>query len=166
MTMSLGTNTLAFEAKMLTLPQLLSQRGQLKHPIVLTNGVFDLLHRGHVTYLAQARALGGSLVVAINTDASVRKLGKGSNRPINTGSNRAAVLAALAAVDAVIEFDEDTAEAVVAAVQPDVYVKGGDYTVDSLPEAKVVASYGGRTEVIAFLHDTSTTKIVTQLQKP
>jgi rfaE bifunctional protein nucleotidyltransferase chain/domain len=154
-----------FEIKMLTLPLLLTQRGQLKTPIVLTNGVFDLLHRGHVTYLAQARALGGSLVVAINTDASVRRLGKGSNRPINTASNRAAVLSALACVDAVIEFDEDTAEAVVAAVQPDIYVKGGDYTVDTLPEAKIVATYGGRTEVIAFLHDTSTTKIINKLQR-
>ncbi len=153
-----------FENKILSISQLLAQRGQLKKPIVLTNGVFDLLHRGHVTYLAQARSLGGSLVVAINTDASVRRLGKGSNRPINTGNNRAAVLAALAAVDAVIEFDDDTAEAVVAAIKPDIYVKGGDYTVDTLPEASIVASYGGRTEVIAFLHNTSTTKIVQQLQ--
>ncbi len=153
-----------FESKVQTLSQLLTRRPQLEPPVVLTNGVFDLLHRGHVTYLAQARALGGSLVVAINTDASVKRLGKGSNRPINTANNRAAVLAALAAVDAVIEFDEDTAETLVAAVKPDIYVKGGDYTVDSLPEAKVVANYGGRTEVIAFLHDTSTTKIVQQLQ--
>jgi D-glycero-beta-D-manno-heptose 1-phosphate adenylyltransferase len=164
--MNLVTTAPDFEAKMLTLPQLLVQRGQLKKPIVLTNGVFDLLHRGHVTYLAQARALGGSLVVAINADASVRRLGKGSNRPINTSSNRSAVLSALAAVDAVIEFDEDTAQAVVAALKPDIYVKGGDYTVDALPEAKIVASYGGRTELIAFLHDTSTTKIVQQLQHP
>lgn len=153
-----------FEARVHTLASLLAQRHELKAPIVLTNGVFDLLHRGHVTYLAQARALGGSLVVAMNTDASVRRLGKGSNRPINTAANRAAVLAALASVNAVITFDEDTAEAVVSAVKPDIYVKGGDYTVDTLPEAKIVASYGGRTEVIPFLHQTSTTKIVEQLQ--
>ncbi len=154
---------LSFETKIMSMPQLLAKRAQMAQPLVLTNGVFDLLHRGHVTYLAQARALGGSLVVAINTDASVKRLGKGSNRPINNADNRAAVLAALSAVDAVLVFDEDTATAVVGAVKPDIYVKGGDYTVDSLPEAHVVASYGGRTQVIAFLHDTSTTKIVNQL---
>jgi rfaE bifunctional protein nucleotidyltransferase chain/domain len=92
-------------------------------------------------------------------------LGKGSDRPINTANDRAAVLAALASVDAVIEFDDDTAEAVVAALKPQIYVKGGDYTVGTLPEAKVVAAYGGRTEVIAFLHDTSTTKIIQKLQR-
>jgi rfaE bifunctional protein nucleotidyltransferase chain/domain len=156
-------NPLAFESKILTLPQLLNVRSQFATPVVMTNGVFDLLHRGHVTYLAQARSLGGSLIVAINTDASVRRLGKGANRPINNRVNRATVLAALQAVDAVIEFDEDTAEAVVAALKPDIYVKGGDYTVDALPEAKIVASYGGTTQVIPFLHNTSTTKIVEQL---
>ncbi len=153
-----------FEDKITTLPQLLAIRQRLAPPIVLSNGVFDLLHRGHVTYLAQARALGGSLVVAINTDASVKRLGKGSNRPINTANDRAAVLAALAAVDAVLVFDEDTAQTVVAALKPEIYVKGGDYSVERLPEATVVAAYGGRTEVIAFVHDTSTTKIVKQLQ--
>jgi D-glycero-beta-D-manno-heptose 1-phosphate adenylyltransferase len=159
-----STAPIGFENKINSLPQLLANRGLLQAPVVLTNGVFDLLHRGHVTYLAQARALGGSLVVAINTDASVKRLGKGSNRPINTANDRAAVLAALAAVDAVVVFDDDTAEQVVAAIQPDIYVKGGDYTVASLPEAAVVAAYGGHTQVIAFLHDTSTTKIVKQLQ--
>lgn len=152
-----------FESKIMSIQQLMVNRQRFTSPLVLTNGVFDLLHRGHVTYLAQARALGGSLIVAVNSDASVKRLGKAINRPINTADNRAAILAALSSTDAVVVFDETTAESVVTILKPDIYVKGGDYTVDSLPEAKIVANYGGTTVVIPFLHDLSTTKIVNRL---
>lgn len=158
-------SALSFEQKICTLDNLIALRTKLPAPVVLTNGVFDLLHRGHVTYLAQARSLGGSLIVAINSDASVKRLGKGSNRPINTASNRAAVLAALESVSALLVFDDDTACGLVRHLKPDIYIKGGDYTLNSLPEAQVVASYGGRTEIIPFLHNTSTTKIVKQLKQ-
>jgi rfaE bifunctional protein nucleotidyltransferase chain/domain len=136
----------------------------LPHPIVMTNGVFDLLHRGHVTYLAQARALGASLVVAVNTDASVKRLGKGDDRPINTCEDRMAVLAALESVSLVVAFDEDTALEIVKTVKPDIYVKGGDYQMDQIPEGKAVLAYGGQVQAIVFEHDRSTTKTLAKLR--
>jgi rfaE bifunctional protein nucleotidyltransferase chain/domain len=136
----------------------------LPKPIVMTNGVFDILHRGHVTYLARARALGASLVVAVNTDASVKRLGKGDDRPINTCADRLAVLAALEAVDLVLAFDEDTALEAVLKVKPDVYVKGGDYQMHDIPEGKAVLAYGGQVQAIAFEHDRSTTKLLAKVQ--
>lgn len=136
----------------------------LPKPIVMTNGVFDILHRGHVTYLARARALGASLVVAVNTDASVKRLGKGDERPINTCADRLAVLAALEAVDLVLAFDEDTALEAVLKVKPDVYVKGGDYQMHDIPEGKAVLAYGGQVQAIAFEHDRSTTKLLAKVQ--
>src|SRR5450830_2134432 len=117
---------------------------QLPRPLVFTNGVFDVLHRGHVLYLAQARALGASLVVALNTDASARRLGKGADRPLNNETDRAFVMAALASTSLVTWFDEGTPLELIAQVRPDILVKGGDYDMSALPETRVVQSWGGR----------------------
>lgn len=117
--------------------------------IVFTNGCFDILHVGHVRYLQKARSLGDLLVVGVNTDASVRKL-KGPDRPINSESDRAEVLAALECVDYVSLFDEDTPIELIQAIKPDVDVKGGDYKLEDMPEAEVVREYGGRVEIIPF----------------
>ncbi len=154
-----------FENKICNPTQLHVQLSKLAKPIVLTNGVFDLLHRGHVTYLAQAKALGGSLVVAVNTDASVRRLGKGEERPINTCADRMAVLAALESVDLVMSFDEDTALQAVEMVRPDIYVKGGDYDMLAIPEGQAVLAYGGQVRAIDFEHDRSTTKTLQKLRQ-
>lgn len=129
----------------------------LARPIVFTNGVFDILHRGHVTYLAQARALGGSLVVAINTDASVRLLGKGDDRPYNTEIDRAVVLAALGSVDCVTSFGERTPCALIERVRPDIYVKGGDYDIETLEETRLVRSWGGTALALSLVDGYSTT---------
>src|SRR5881398_3936212 len=128
--------------------QLAERVAALARPIVFTNGVFDILHRGHVTYLAQARSLGASLVVAVNTDASVKRLGKGDDRPLNTLDDRMAVLAALESVSLVVEFDEDTALEVVQEARPDIYAKGGDYVMSEIPEGKEVIAYGGKAVAI------------------
>jgi rfaE bifunctional protein nucleotidyltransferase chain/domain len=136
----------------------------LPKPIVMTNGVFDILHRGHVTYLARARALGGSLVVAVNTDASVKRLGKGGERPINTCDDRLAVLAALEAVDMVLAFEEDTALEAVLKIKPDLYVKGGDYQMQDIPEGQAVLAYGGQVQAISFEYDRSTTKLLAKVK--
>lgn len=154
-----------FENKLCTRTQLKERVAQLPQPVVLTNGVFDILHRGHVTYLAQARALGGSLVVAVNTDASVRRLGKGDDRPLNSCEDRSAVLAALEAVSLVVPFDEDTALQVVQEARPDIYVKGGDYDMSAIPEGQAVLSYGGRAIAIDFEHDRSTTKLLSKVRQ-
>lgn len=156
---------LTFENKMCTHEDVAEQLLSLPHPVVMTNGVFDLLHRGHVTYLAQAKALGASLVVAVNTDASVRRLGKGDDRPINTCADRMAVLAALGAVDLVLAFDEDTALQAVHLVRPDIYVKGGDYDMHAIPEGQAVLAYGGQVRAIDFEHDRSTTKTLQKLRQ-
>ena len=136
----------------------------LPRPIVMTNGVFDILHRGHVTYLAAAKKLGASLVVAVNTDASVKRLGKGDDRPVNTCTDRMAVLEALKAVDLVFSFEEDTALAAVNAVRPDIYVKGGDYQMDAIPEGKAVLAYGGQVAAIAFEFDRSTSQLLNKVR--
>ena len=132
--------------------------------IVFTNGCFDILHAGHVRYLAAARAFGDVLVLGLNSDASVRRL-KGESRPINGEQDRAEVVGGLRSVDYVTIFDEQTAEAVVALVKPDVYVKGGDYTLDTLPEAKIVAAGGGRTEFIEMVAGRSTTKVIERIKQ-
>lgn len=154
-----------FEKKICDHDNVAEQLRSLPHPVVMTNGVFDLLHRGHVTYLAQAKALGASLVVAVNTDASVRRLGKGDDRPINTCVDRMAVLAALASVDLVLSFDEDTALQAVNLVRPDIYVKGGDYDMHTIPEGQAVLAYGGQVRAIDFEHDRSTTKTLQKLRQ-
>ena len=153
-----------FEDKLTTRALLRQRIEALPKPVVLTNGVFDILHRGHVTYLEQARDLGASLVVAVNTDASVRRLGKGDDRPINNCADRMAVLAALESVSLVVEFDEDTALEVVQEGRPDIYAKGGDYQMDAIPEGLAVLAYGGRVEAITFRHDRSTTKLLNKVR--
>lgn len=153
-----------FENKICSRSDLAARVAQLPKPVVLTNGVFDILHRGHVTYLAQARALGGSLVVAVNTDASVKRLGKGDDRPLNSCADRMAVLAALESVALVVEFDEDTALQVVQQARPEIYAKGGDYDMTAIPEGQAVAAYGGRAVAIDFEHDRSTTKLLSKVR--
>jgi len=138
--------------------------GALPRPIVFTNGVFDILHRGHVSYLDEAAQLGASLIVGVNTDASVRRLNKGPERPINPEQDRAALLAALACVDAVVLFDEDTPEALIAALRPDLIVKGGDYDMEALPETALVRSWGGDAVAIPFEFQRSTTALVKKLR--
>lgn len=136
----------------------------LPRPLVFTNGVFDVLHRGHVMYLAQARALGASLVVALNTDASVRRLGKGPDRPLNTEADRAFVMAALASTSLVTWFEEDTPLELIAELKPDILVKGGDYDMQKLAETRVVESYGGRALALPFVDGYSTTALVRKIQ--
>lgn len=137
---------------------------QLPRPLVFTNGVFDVLHRGHVIYLAQARALGASLVVALNTDASARRLGKGPDRPLNQEADRALVIAALASTTLVSWFDEDTPLALVAELRPDILVKGGDYDMQKLPETALVESWGGRALALPFVDGYSTTALVRKIR--
>jgi D-beta-D-heptose 7-phosphate kinase / D-beta-D-heptose 1-phosphate adenosyltransferase len=131
--------------------------------IVLTNGCFDILHRGHITYLSRAKALGDILIVGVNADASVRRL-KGPDRPINTLDDRAQVLAALSCVDEVIAFDEATPIELIRALHPDVFVKGGDYTRETLPEAPLVEQLGGVVEILDYLPDRSTTGLITRIR--
>lgn len=155
----------SFEQKICDRASLVARVAALPQPVVLTNGVFDILHRGHVSYLAQARALGASLVVAVNTDASVKRLGKGEDRPLNSCADRMAVLAALEAVDLVVPFDEDTALEVVRQVRPALYAKGGDYDMAAIPEGQEVLAYGGRAVAIAFEHDRSTSKLLARARQ-
>lgn len=155
-----------FEAKVLGLDALREavEQGRLARPLVFTNGVFDILHRGHVSYLDEAAQLGASLIVGVNTDASVRRLNKGPERPINPEQDRAALLAALTCVDAVVLFDEDTPEALIAALRPDLIVKGGDYDMEALPETALVRSWGGDAVAIPFEFQRSTTALVKKLR--
>ena len=132
--------------------------------MVFTNGVFDVLHRGHVVYLAQARELGASLVVAVNTDASARRLGKGPDRPLNNEQDRAIVLAALRSVSLVTWFDEDTPWQLIDQLRPAILVKGGDYDMSRLPETALVESYGGRAQAIPFVPGYSTTDLVRRIR--
>jgi rfaE bifunctional protein nucleotidyltransferase chain/domain len=134
-------------------------------PVVFTNGVFDVLHRGHASYLAQARSLGGSLVVALNSDASAKRLGKGPDRPLNNESDRAALMAALESVSLVTWFDEDTPLELITELRPDVLVKGGDYDMGKLPETQVVLAYGGRAQAIPFVDGYSTTALVQKIRQ-
>ncbi len=136
----------------------------LPQPVVFTNGVFDVLHRGHATYLAQARALGASLVVALNSDASARRLGKGPERPLNNEHDRAALMAALESVSLVTWFDEDTPLALISRLKPAVLVKGGDYDMSKLAETKFVESYGGKALAIPFVDGYSTTALVNRIR--
>lgn len=153
-----------FESKLCALAALGARVAALPRPVVLTNGVFDLLHRGHVTYLARARALGGSLVVAVNSDASARRLGKGPERPLNRCADRMAVLAALESVSLVTAFEEATAVEAVRHAAPDIYVKGGDYVIEDTLEGRAALAAGGRVVAIAFEHDRSTTDVVRRIR--
>ncbi|MCF7696727.1 MULTISPECIES: D-glycero-beta-D-manno-heptose 1-phosphate adenylyltransferase [Mycetohabitans] len=154
----------SFERKIVEWQTLLARRALLGAPVVFTNGVFDILHRGHVTYLDDARALGACLVVGVNSDASVRQLGKGDDRPINAQADRMALLAALESVDYVVMFDEATPIELIRALHPDILVKGGDYDMDKLPESALVRSWGGRALAIPFEHDRSTTKLLQRVR--
>ena len=132
--------------------------------IVFTNGVFDILHRGHITYLEQAAAMGHRLVVGLNSDASVKRLGKGEDRPLNTEDDRAHVLAALRCVDAVVIFDQDTPLELIQAVHPDVLVKGGDWTVDKIVGGEYVKKYGGEVLSLPLVEGLSTTSLVERIR--
>jgi rfaE bifunctional protein nucleotidyltransferase chain/domain len=153
-----------FERKVCPPEQLAARLAELPRPLVFTNGCFDILHRGHVTYLAQAAALGKSMVVAINTDASVKRQGKGDDRPINGQDNRAAVLAALESVSLVTWFDQDTPAELIELVKPDVLVKGGDWTVDKIVGSVETLARGGEVHSIPFLFDTSTTATLNKIR--
>ena len=156
-----------FENKIMTADAALRWRGssECRTPLVFTNGVFDLLHRGHVSYLDQAAQLGGSLLVAINTDDSARRLGKGPERPLNTEQDRAAMLAALQCVDVVTFFDQDTPYQLIELLRPDILVKGGDYDMAKLPETALVQSWGGKAVAIDFEFDRSTTALVKKIRQ-
>ena len=137
---------------------------KLPRPWVFTNGVFDVLHRGHVVYLAQARALGGSLIVALNTDASVRRLGKGQDRPLNNEMDRAIVMASQEAVSLVTWFGEDNPQALIAEIRPDILVKGGDYQMEVLPETALMHTWGGKALALPFVSGYSTTALVKRIR--
>ncbi len=153
-----------FEAKIRPPRDIDRWLGALPRPLVFTNGVFDILHRGHVTYLARARDLGASLLVALNSDASARRLGKGEERPINTLDDRLAVLAALASVDAVTWFEEDTPEPLIRACRPEALVKGGDWPIERIVGAREVLARGGRVVSIPFEHERSTTRLIGRIR--
>ncbi len=152
------------DAKVAGADEVIARIAALPRPLVVTNGVFDILHRGHVNYLEQARGLGASLVVAVNSDASVRRLGKGEDRPLNPLADRMAVLAALAAVDLVVPFDDDTPRSLIAACAPDVLVKGGDYTAETTAGATETIARGGRFVTIPFAHDRSTSALLRRIR--
>lgn len=154
----------AFLAKICPREDLARRLSHLPRPWVFTNGVFDVIHRGHVVYLAQARALGGSLIVALNTDASVRRLGKGDDRPLNREADRAIVMACQEAVSLVTWFDEDTPVAVIGEIRPDILVKGGDYDMATLPETALVESWGGHARALPFVAGYSTTALVQKIR--
>jgi len=155
---------LPFERKLLASDALAPRLAQLPRPLIFTNGVFDVLHRGHVTVLAQARAYGASLVVGVNSDASVRRLGKGADRPVNGEADRATLIAALESVDVVTVFDEDTPYALIERIRPDVIVKGGDYDMSTLRETRLVHSWGGSAVAIPFVHARSTTSLLERIR--
>jgi rfaE bifunctional protein nucleotidyltransferase chain/domain len=154
-----------FETKICPPEALTARVAALPRPLAFTNGCFDILHRGHVTYLAQAAALGTSLVVALNSDASVRRLGKGDDRPVNTLADRLAVMAALECVSLVTWFDEDTPLQRILDCRPDVLVKGGDWPVDKIVGCSEVQGWGGSVHSIPFLHETSTTALLDKIRR-
>lgn len=153
-----------FERKLVEPHALADALARLPRPLVFTNGCFDILHRGHVTYLDEARALGASLVVGVNSDASVRRQGKGDDRPINGQADRMALLAALESVSLVTVFDTDTPHDLILAVRPDVLVKGGDWTPDRIVGAAEVIARGGSVHSIPFRYHTSTTQLLQRIR--
>ena len=154
----------AFERKIHAPREAARWLGGLARPLVFTNGVFDLLHRGHVTYLARARALGAALLVALNGDASVRRLGKGADRPINALRDRMAVVAALESVDAVTWFDEDTPAALIETCRPEVLATGGDWAIERIVGARETLARGGAVHSIPFEHERSTTRMLDRIR--
>jgi rfaE bifunctional protein nucleotidyltransferase chain/domain len=154
----------AYESKIRAPLELERWSAQLPRPLVFTNGVFDILHRGHVAYLARARALGAALLVALNSDASARRLGKPGERPINALEDRLAVIAALSMVDAVTWFEDDTPAQLIAACRPEVLAKGGDWPAERIVGAKDVLARGGRVVSIPFEHERSTTALLQRIR--
>lgn len=154
----------AYESKIRAPRELERWIAQLPRPLVFTNGVFDILHRGHVAYLARARALGAGLLVALNSDASARRLGKPGERPINALEDRLAVVAALSMVDAVTWFEDDTPAQLIAACRPEVLAKGGDWPTERIVGAKDVLARGGRVVSIPFEHERSTTALLERIR--
>lgn len=154
----------AHEAKIVAPGNLAARLSQLPRPLVFTNGCFDILHRGHVTLLSQARALGKSMLVAVNSDASVKRLGKGGDRPVNVLADRLAVMAALECVSLVTWFDEDTPIARILECRPDVLVKGGDWPVEKIVGNREVTGWGGRVVSIPFIHQKSTTALLEKIR--
>ena len=154
----------SFERKLCTPGELAARVAALPRPLVFTNGCFDVLHRGHVTYLAEARALGASLVIGVNSDASVKRQGKGDDRPINSEQDRMAVLAALEPVSLVVLFDEDTPLKLILACHPDVLAKGGDWKPENIVGSKEVQGWGGAVHSIPFLHERSTTSLLKKIR--
>ena len=156
-----------FESKVLSRDECVAAvaAGRFPRPLVFTNGVFDILHRGHVTYLAQARALGAALVVALNSDASVRRLGKGDDRPVNGLQDRMALVAALESVSAVTWFEDDTPAALIELIRPEVLVKGGDWAVDRIVGGRETLARGGRVVSIPFEHERSSTALLEKIRK-
>ena len=155
----------AFESKICAPDELAARIAQLPRPLVFTNGVFDLLHRGHASYLAQARALGKSLLVAVNSDDSVRRLGKGPDRPINAQADRMALIAALEAVSLVTWFDDATPLALIRLAKPEVLVKGGDWAPERIVGSAEVRSWGGTVHSIPFLHERSTSATLAKIRR-
>ena len=155
----------SFLDKLCTRADLLARVAALAQPVVFTNGVFDILHRGHVSYLEQARALGASLVIGLNSDASARGLGKGPDRPLNVELDRACVLAALQSVNLVTLFDEATPVELLNLVRPQRYVKGGDYDIETLEEARWMRSWGGDAKALPFVEGYSTTALVHRIRR-
>ena len=153
-----------FERKLCLSGELVARAAGLPRPLVFTNGCFDVLHRGHVTYLAQARALGASLVIGVNSDASVKRQGKGDDRPINSEQDRMMVLAALESVSMVVKFDEDTPLDLILACHPDVLAKGGDWQIANIVGASQVQGWGGTVHSIPFLHERSTTALLKKIR--
>ncbi len=154
----------SFENKICTPQELVDRAGKLPRKLAFTNGVFDVLHRGHVTYLAEARALGSSLIVALNSDASVRRLGKGEDRPINVLEDRMAVIAALECVSLVTWFEEDTPIERILTARPDVLIKGGDWALDKIIGGAEVKAWGGSVHAIPFQFERSTTATLAKIR--
>ncbi|MCF8152118.1 MAG: D-glycero-beta-D-manno-heptose 1-phosphate adenylyltransferase [Burkholderiaceae bacterium] len=155
----------AFEAKITAPADLAGRLALLPRPLVFTNGCFDILHRGHVTYLAQARSLGAALIVAANSDASVKRLGKGDDRPVNSLADRMALLAALESITLVTWFDEDTPLARILDCRPDVLVKGGDWPVEKIVGYREVSAWGGSVHSLPFIHERSTTALMEKIRR-
>ena len=155
----------AFENKIVAPDDLVARLAPLPRPLVFTNGCFDIVHRGHVTLLAQARALGAAMLVALNTDASVKRLGKGDDRPVNRLEDRLAVMAALECADLVTWFEEDTPLERILECRPDILVKGGDWPVDKIVGCTEVRGWGGVVHSIPFIHQKSTTALLEKIRK-
>jgi len=154
-----------FEKKIIARENLQAVLASIPRPLVFTNGVFDILHRGHVSYLAQAKTFGKSMMIGVNADASVKMLGKGDDRPLNREDDRMALLAALQSVDYVTLFTEKTPVELIKIIRPDIYIKGGDYDITTLEETKCVESWGGKAYAIPFIHDRSTTQLVKKIRQ-